>query len=123
MGKQDPKTIAAKNALDQAQAYDDEKISGHMAGLDSDDNTADALREVIGNNPKHNLNIGDEINNDEQALTTKLDRTPNSTEPVDSLSAIDPAIININAAGVSENLEESTQDPFDSLTDADLKKK
>lgn len=120
MGKPDPKTIAAKNAADQAQVYDDEKISGHMAGLDSDDNAADALREVLGNNPKHNLNIGEEINKDEQSLTTKPDGTEDPVVPTDSLDNLDPQIVNINAAGVSENLEESTEDPFDKLTDADL---
>ncbi len=85
-------------------------ISSHSPSPDSDDDTSQALEDVLGNPPKHSGNIGDEINNDEQKIAKKPinDYQPEEPEPVATQNELDAAEV---------------PDPFDLLTDADFKKK
>lgn len=113
--------------------YGDETPSGtnpRPGNLTAD--TESIMQQVTGNDPTQVSSSGkpqidtlaDEVNKDERARrgeTVVQDPNPNNDDAaVSNLDEnIDADAIGA-AAGVSENLAESTADPFDSLTDADL---
>lgn len=113
--------------------YGDETASGtnpRPGNLTAD--TEDMMQQVTGNDPTSVSSTGkpvddtlaDEINKDEQALRGEpVQQDPNPNNDNRAVSNLDENIDSdaIGAqAGVSENLAESTGDPFDALTDADL---
>ena len=121
MPKQSPLDLLAQLKKDEKSFDGAGTISSHAPDPDSDDDTAEALEDVIGNPPKPKFNIGKEINKDEQRLRTAegVDEpveVPTSTADLDEESEG-------KLAGVSENTSQSTQDPFDLLSDSDFKKK
>lgn len=118
MTHQDPKKTDDQVIQQDNQFYGDQTISGQNPDPASDDNAADALEEVLGNTPEKP--IGEEINQDEEELVDEV----GVNEPSDQIK-IEPIEDSTNigltgAAGASENLVEATDDPYESLTDADF---
>ena len=124
MTLQDPKKIQEELDQEDNEFYGDETASGTNPAPGSDTDTSETLKDVIGESPKHNENIGEEINKDEKDLIEEegFDEPKDKIklEPVESDSEEEDLTA---AAGASENLVESTDDPYENLTDADFKNK
>lgn len=121
MAKQNPLDLLEQLKKDEKSFDGSGTISSHAPDPDSDDDTSEALEDVIGNPPKPRFNIGKEVNKDEQRLRI----AEGVDEPVEvpaSAAGLDEEAEG-KLAGVSESTASSTQDPFDLLSDADFKKK
>jgi hypothetical protein len=118
-----PKPEEIKKELDKEEKdfYGDTTISGQNPDPESDDDTKQALVDVLGNNPRHDENIGNEINKDEMGV---VENPPRENEPV-TLEENADALENAEQGGnpISEELSRAAQDPFEVLTDADFRKK
>lgn len=135
-----PQNVNQKKKLDEElqqledQVYGDEMPGGTNTRPDTDDDVEQMMQNVTGNDPSatnadgsvNDDHIAQEMDKDDYArhTTAPVIQSPNLENiPTDSIPEdVDADAIGA-AAGVSENLAESTGDPFDSLTDADFKKK
>ncbi len=125
--------IAKQLQNQEDQVYGDETVSGTNPRPDSDDDVEAMMENVTGNDPTAiNANgtpnddyIAQEVNKDkiDRHTTAPIiqDANPNNDDaPVSNLNENIDADAIASPAGISENLAESTGDPFDALTDSDL---
>ncbi len=133
MTHQDPKKISEELQKDEDRFYGGQTVSGHAPNTTSDDDVEKMMEDVTGNDPTainandtpNDDHIAQEVNKDEIDRHTTApiiqDANPNNDDaPVSNLNENIDADAIASPAGVSENLAESTGDPFDALTDADL---
>lgn len=102
--------------------YGDESVSSHAPSPASDDDMAKNFEEVTGDDPDkavHSLNLAKEVDNDEKTIQDGVLQDP--TEPETKSESSLPEDENVDfISTVSESLANSTQDPFDSLSDNDI---